>query len=45
MNEFKNKKGTYKNVSPKYQPKRLSIPIQQYYNGANIDKTVHDLIL
>ena len=32
-----------KNVSLDYTQKRFSLPTQQYYNGAYMDETVHDL--
>ena len=33
-----------KNVSLNYSTKIVSVPTQQYYNGAYMEETVHDII-
>ena len=42
-NSRKEERILIKNVSLNYSKKRVSVPTQQYFNGAYMEETVHDI--
>ena len=43
INRWKEERILIKNVSLNYSKKRVSVPTQQYFNGAYMEETVHDI--